>query len=369
MNIPITTNIVGILSSENIHQLINNKDIRATESIHKDQIQPASLDVRLGDIAYRIRASFLPNSSQSVMEKMQDITYHSIDLTEGAVLEAGCIYLIPLMESLHLPKKISCSANPKSSTGRIDVFTRLLTDYGTQFNAITAGYKGSLYLEVSPRTFSIFVKPQSRLAQIRFRIGESKNTDKDIKELHKKNPLIRGYNPNINNGLAISIDLEGHQDTNIIGYRAKHNAGLIFVDEVGQLNWKQYWEPLYRDTPTYLTLDPDEFYILSSRESIIIPPTHAAEMIPFNPLIGEIRVHYAGFFDPGFGYGQNNENDSRAVLEVRSRDVPFILEHGQIVGRLIYENLIQQPNILYGKERYSHYQGQRLRLSKHFQIS
>ena len=365
---PGQTHATGILPAHGIRNMIRDQQIWAVNGqksgVLDDQIQPASLDLRLGDTAYRIRASFLPGVSGQVMQKLETLAFHKIDLTDGAVLETGCVYLVPLMEALALPERTGGFANPKSSTGRIDVFTRVITDFGVEFDKAPPGYKGHLYLEVSPRTFPILVRVGSRLSQIRFRRGNPAHSDAEIKRLHQESALVDGH-ANIDGGLALSIDLAGDKQTGLIGYRAKRHAGLIDVDRVNALPLNEYWEPIYNHGKNQLILDPDEFYILASRESVTIPPTHAAEMVPFNPLVGEFRVHYAGFFDPGFGAGLEGKG-SRAVLEVRSREVPFILEHGQVIGRLIYERLTDRPEVLYGKLLESNYQRQGLRLSKHF---
>ena len=365
---PGQTHATGILPAHGIRNMIRDQQIWAVNGQKpgglEDQIQPASLDLRLGDKAYRIRASFLPGVSGQVMQKLEMLAFHKIDLTDGAVLETGCVYLVPLMEALALPERTGGFANPKSSTGRIDVFTRVITDFGVEFDKAPPGYKGHLYLEVSPRTFPVLVRAGSRLSQIRFRRGNPAHSDAEIKRLHQESALVDGR-ANIDGGLALSIDLAGDKQTGLIGYRAKRHAGLIDVDRVNALPMNEYWEPIYNHGKNQLILDPDEFYILASRESVSIPPTHAAEMVPFNPLVGEFRVHYAGFFDPGFGAGLEGKG-SRAVLEVRSREVPFILEHGQVIGRLIYERLTDRPEVLYGKSLSSNYQRQGLRLSKHF---
>ena len=269
------------------------------------------------------------------------------------------------MEAVNLPERTAGFANPKSSTGRIDVFTRLITDFGTEFDKVPAGYKGHLYLEVSPRTFPILVRTGSRLSQLRFRRGAANHSDAELKRLHEEIGLVNGK-ANIDNGLGLSIDLEGDKETGLVGYRGKRHAGLIDVDRKDALPISQYWEPIYRDAQGQIILDPDEFYILASREAVTIPPSHAAEMMPFNPLVGEFRVHYAGFFDPGFGAAEADGKGARAVLEVRSREVPFILEHGQIIGRLVYERLTDVPETLYGSGLSSNYQSQGLKLSKHF---
>jgi dCTP deaminase len=362
---PGQTHAVGVLPAHGIENMIREKQIWASGGVLDDQIQPASLDVRLGDTAYRIRASFLPGENGQVMDKLSRLAYHKIDLTQGAVLETGCVYLVPLMEALALPERTAGFANPKSSTGRIDVFTRVITDFGVEFDKVPAGYKGHLYLEVSPRTFPILVRTGSRLSQIRFRRGAANHSDGELKRLHEAEGLVNGP-ANISGGLGLSIDLKGDAKTGLIGYRGKRHAGLIDVDKPGVLPISQYWEPIYHGGSNEIILDPDEFYILASREAVTIPASHAAEMMPFNPLVGEFRVHYAGFFDPGFGAGEAGGKGSRAVLEVRSREVPFILEHGQIIGRLVYERLTDVPETLYGEAMNSNYQAQGLKLSKHF---
>ena len=365
---PGQTHAVGVLPAHGIANMVREKQIWASGGVSDDQIQPASLDLRLGDTAYRIRASFLPGETGQVMEKIARLAYHKIDLSQGAVLETGCVYLVPLMEALALPERTAGFSNPKSSTGRIDVFTRLITDFGVEFDKVPAGYKGHLYLEVSPRTFPILVRSGSRLSQIRFRRGAASHADSELKRLHSEQGLVDGP-ANISNGLGLSIDLKGDAKTGLIGYRGKRHAGLIDVDKPGALDIHQYWEPLYHGGLNEIILDPDEFYILASREAVTIPATHAAEMTPFNPLVGEFRVHYAGFFDPGFGAGEAGGKGARAVLEVRSREVPFILEHGQIIGRLVYERLTDTPETLYGAGLNSNYQAQGLKLSKHFKPS
>lgn len=358
----------GILPAHGIAALIREQEIWSTGKIGKDQIQPASLDLRLGPVAYRLRASFLPGPDASVMSRVDDLALHRIDLTKGAVLETGCVYLVPLAEALALSERTSAMANPKSSTGRLDVFTRLITDFGAEFDKVAPGYKGHLYLEVSPRTFPIIVRQGSRLAQIRFRRGTGSFTDADLKRLHDEVGLVDGE-PDINQGLGLTVSLRPERDGAPVGYRARRYAGLIDVDQVGGYEVLDYWEPVFTRPGKGLILDPGEFYILASAESVHVPPTHAAEMVPYNPLVGEFRVHYAGFFDPGFGDRESNGTGSRAVLEVRSHDVPFILEHGQIIGRLVYERLTERPGQIYGSGIGSNYQKQGLKLSKHFRTA
>jgi dCTP deaminase len=354
----------GILPAHRISDLVAAGEIRSEKRIEADQYQPASLDLRLGPHAYRVRASFLPGPQLSVADRLSTLKLHEFDITEGAVFETGCVYIVPLMESLALPADLAASANPKSSTGRLDIFTRVITDRAREFDKIPAGYEGPLYLEVSPRTFPIVARAGSRLSQIRFRRGDARLDDKTLLTLHRQTSLVDNI-PNISGGLAISIDLAG-VGAPVVGFRAKHHTGLVDVDKRGLLDVLDYWEPIPPHRRSEIVLDPDQFYILVSREAVHVPPDYAAEMIPYDPLVGEFRVHYAGFFDPGFGHSEAGGEGSRAVLEVRSHEIPFILEHGQIVGRLVYERMAERPKKLYGTDIGSHYQAQGLKLSKHF---
>jgi dCTP deaminase len=357
----------GILPGHQISELIKAGQIVVSVPTTSDQIQPASLDLRLGKIAYRVRASFLPGPSLTVADRLSTLTLHEFDISNGAVFETGCVYIVPLVESLKLPADLSASANPKSSTGRLDIFTRVIIDRAREFDNVPAGYDGPLYLEVSPRTFPIIARAGSRLSQIRFRRGYTRLSDAEHLALHRKVGLVDGM-PNINNGISISIDLTGAASGpgGFVGFRAKRHSSLIDVDKRALLEVFDFWEPIPPHRRTELVLDPDQFYILVSREAVHVPPDYAAEMVPYDPLVGEFRVHYAGFFDPGFGHSEAGGEGSRAVLEVRSHEVPFILEHGQIVGRLAYEKMIERPKKLYGLDMGSNYQAQGLRLSKHF---
>lgn len=356
----------GILPDRDIAALFDAGALKSAGPLDVDQIQPASLDLRLGTKAYRVRASFLPGPSSTVADKLERLKLHEIDLSGGAVLETGCVYIVPLQESLTLPAGVSASANPKSSTGRLDIFTRVMADRTQEFDKIPAGYDGPLFIEVSPRTFPIVVRAGSRLSQIRFRMGHALLSEIELQGLHARETLVASDEPNISgDGIALSIDLVGDRE-GLIGYRGKHHTAVIDVDVRGAQDLHDFWEPLYSRGKQELILDPDEFYILVSREAVHVPPDHAAEMTPFDPLVGEFRVHYAGFFDPGFGNTQAGGTGSRAVLEVRSHEVPFILEHGQIVGRLVYEHMLSRPDRLYGSDLKSNYQAQGLKLSKHF---
>jgi dCTP deaminase len=356
----------GILADSHIHALFLSGALKSACPLDGDQVQPASLDLRLGAKAYRVRASFMPGPGKTVMDKLDRLKLHEVDLTDGAVLETGCVYIVPLMESLALPSDLAASANPKSSTGRLDIFTRVIVDKAQEFDKVPAGYNGPLYMEVSPRTFPIVVRQGSRLSQIRFRRGNALISEADLAALHVSDTLVSDETPNISGGgVALSIDLVGKEDR-LIGYRGKHHTAVVDVDKRAAHDVLDFWEPLYDRGGRELVLDPDEFYILVSREAVHVPPLYAAEMTPFDPLVGEFRVHYAGFFDPGFGNAGAGGLGSRAVLEVRSHEVPFILEHGQIVGRLVYEHMLARPKALYGADLKSNYQAQGLKLSKHF---
>ncbi|KZM51692.1 2-deoxycytidine 5-triphosphate deaminase [Labrenzia sp. OB1] len=359
----------GILPERVIHAMFASGEISAPAPPVSGQVQPASLDLRLGTVAYRVRASFLPGPKIRVADRLEQLKLHTVDLAVGAVLETGCVYIVPLQEGLALADDVSATANPKSSTGRLDVFTRVITDNGLAFDTVPAGYTGPLYAEISPLTFPILVRTGSRLSQIRFRRGHSLIADSALEEVHKTHTLMSGGNERIGNGVQLSIDLEGDGPGSLIGYRAKQHSGLIDVDKVGAHDPLDFWEPIYRRRTAELILDPDAFYILVSQEAVHVPPDYAAEMVPFDPLVGEFRVHYAGFFDPGFGHVGSGGVGSRAVLEVRSHDVPFIVEHGQTIGRLVYEHMAERPERLYGEGIGSNYQGQALKLSKHFRMS
>ncbi len=282
------------------------------------------------------------------------------------MLETNCVYIVPLLESLALPGDVAAAANPKSSTGRLDVFTRVIADRTRGFDRIEAGYRGPLYAEISPKTFPVLVREGSRLSQIRFRRGQGLLDAAALRTLHEQERLTDDAEADVAEGIAVGVDLAGLGSNNTIGYRAKRHTGLIDVEKRSSHLVTEFWEPIAARSDQTLILDPDEFYILASKEAVQVPPDYAAEMVPFDPLVGEFRVHYAGFFDPGFGYAGSGGKGARAVLEVRSREVPFILEHGQIVGRLVYERMLARPTTLYGTGIGSNYQAQGLKLSKHF---
>ncbi len=365
----------GVFPSQAIKDIMHRGFLKTTSGmpILDDQIQPASLDLRLGKKAYRVRASFLPGRGQTVMKQLEDLSLHEFDLEDGAVLERECFYVVEVEECLKLPDSVSAFANPKSSTGRLDVFTRLISDGAEIFDYVEPGYEGKLYVEICPRTFSIKVRSGSRLNQLRFRrrIGQQdrferpKLSDKELRALHEKEQLVNGT-PTIRDGLNTRVDLKGMDGTGLIGYRAQKHTDIIDVDRPGAYKTDEFWEPIHARSDGRLILDPDEFYILVSKEALHIPVSYAAEMVPIDPMMGEFRAHYAGFFDPGFGAESAGGKGSRAVLEVRSHDIPFVLEDGQIIARLIYEPLTEVPETIYGKDLKSNYQAQGLKLSKHF---
>jgi Deoxycytidine deaminase len=344
---------IGILPSQELRALIAAERIIGEEVIGEDQIQPASLDLRLGGSAYRVRASFLPGPQATVMDRIETFGMHRFDLGDGAVLEKGCVYIVPLMERLDLPPTIAGIANPKSSTGRLDVFTRLITDRATVFDRIAGGYAGPLYIEISPRTFSVVVRHGTRLNQLRLQQGEE--AERGIGE----------GSPLPGDDVAVTVDLAG-DGTGPVGYRARRYADLIDLSRIDHYDPGEFWEAVHPDRSGHLILDPGDFYILASKEAVVVPPDQAAEMRPYDTHVGEFRVHYAGFFDPGFGSAATGGAGSRAVLEIRSFEVPFALRDGQLVGRLIYERLTKSPDKLYGVGIGSAYQRQGLTLAKQF---
>jgi len=362
----------GIVPAQDIRDLIRERHILSVEPISEAQIQPASIDLRLASPAYRVRASFLPGPGVSVRDKIDALTMHEIDLGPGAVLEKGCVYIVPIMESLKLGKRVSGMANPKSSSGRLDVFTRLITDEASEFERVRTAYKGPLYVEISPRAFSIGVRKGDSLNQLRIRRGSPQATDTALRKLHEKVGLVHSDSgaENISKGIAVTVDLRGDGAESpggaIIGYRAKRHTDLVDIARVNYYDPREYWEPILAEKDSGLTLNPGDFYILVSREAITVPPDHAAEMVAYDTLNGEFRVHYAGFFDPGFGFAESGGAGARAVLEIRSHEVPFMLEHGQVVGRLIYERLTDIPDKVYGRHIGSNYQRQHLALAKQF---
>jgi dCTP deaminase len=362
-----------------IAELAQTGAIVAALPFATDQIQPASLDLRLGAVAYRVRASFLPGPGITVAHRIAELKLHEFALADGAVLETGCVYIVPLIERLALPAEIAASTNPKSSTGRLDVFTRVIADETRGFDRVAGGYHGPLYAEISPKTFPVLVRQGSRLSQLRLHRGDAALDAEALRVLHARERLVDRAEAVMDDSIAVSIDLSGTDNhvrslahvangkaSGIVGYRAKRHTAVIDIERRNAYDAADFWEPIPARPDKSLILDPDEFYILASTEAVQVPPDYAAEMVPFDPLVGEFRVHYAGFFDPGFGYVGAGGSGARAVLEVRSREVPFILEHGQVVGRLVFEKMLARPDQLYGAGIGSNYQAQGLKLSKHF---
>lgn len=364
----------GILPGQSIRQMFADGEISSLSPLDADQIQPASIDLRLGDFAYPVNTSFLPQKTKGVFDKIKELDERyddfKIDLRKGAMLEKGRVYLIPLLESVKLKSDVKGFANPKSSTGRLDILTRLITDEGTAFDEVSRGYEGQLYLEVVPRSFSVVVKRGTRLSQLRFR--KSRNSPQPISaeewnQLLESGQVVRSNDKDGQLGdtgmLRFTVDLKG--SGGLIGWRARKHTGRIDLDR-RDYDPMDFWEPIHSRGNASLVLDPEEFYILMTKEAIAVPPDYAAEMLPYDTRAGEFRVHYAGFFDPGFGWTNGKAGSSRGVLEVRSHEVPFLLEHGQTVGWLRYERMAARPDVLYGQDMKSNYQGQSLKLAKQF---
>lgn len=361
---PLPDSLCGLLPDHRLRAMVAAGAIAARPAIEPGQLQPASLDLRLGRRAWRVRASFLAGRGRTVASRLDEFAMHAIDLAPGAVLEKGCVYVVELVERLRLPAAVEAVANAKSSTGRLDLLTRLVVDGGVEFDRAGAGYAGPLYAEICPRSFSVLVRPGMRLNQLRLRQGAAVLTDAELAALHAAEGLVAGGEAVIAGGLGFSVDLMPPPGGRM-GWRAKPHTGLIDLDRIAAYDPAEFWEEV-AGPPGRIILDPGAFYILVSREAVHIPPLFAAEMAPYLAMAGEFRVHYAGFFDPGFGHGPAGGQGARGVLEVRCHEAPFVLEHGQVVGRLVYERMAEPPERLYGAGLSSHYQGQGLKLSKHF---
>ena len=363
-----------VLASQELRAAIEREWVTAGDfRIRPEAVQPASIDLRLGDFAWALRCSFLPDVESPVTDKLDDIAFQKIDLRDGATLERDRPYLIPLIEELALPPEIRAKANPKSSTGRLDVFTRVITDRHHRFDEIRPGYRGSLYLEVVPRSFAIYVRQGLALNQLRLSTGDARLDDADLVALHQQFPLLyvdqhplRETELAIADGLFLSVDLRSGPDR-VVGYRAKKNSLPIDLSKIRAYRWNDFWDPVHPEEGSRIVLEPEIFYLLLSAEGACIPPRYAAEMMAYDPTAGELRTHYAGFFDPGFGYdGRTDRHGSRAALEVRARDVPFMVEHRQPICKLAFERMSATPDVLYGEDVGSNYQGQVTMLSKHF---
>jgi dCTP deaminase len=365
----------GVLPYQAIKGLIDRGQLRAENEIEESQLQPASIDLRLGSVGFEVRASFLPGPNATVKEMVDSLVVDEIDLDRGAILRRGSVYILTLQESC-VRTSLLGRANPKSTTGRLDLFTRLITDRADNFDQVKKGYTGPLYVEVSPKTFNVKVRTGSKLNQLRFFRGISAQLDMSREALRSKarldgENLIYGSDgeprkTKAENGVWFSVDLQARSE-GILGWKAVEHAPVIDLELINHYDPEDFWEPVHARSDARLILMPGDFYILGSKERVSVPPTFAAEMIPYDPAMGEFRVHYAGFFDPGFGYGGGERKGTRAVLEVRSYEVPYLMQDGQRIGRLSYQRLLEEPTKLYGVEGVgSNYQDQGLGLSKQF---
>lgn len=364
----------GVIPSQGLEKAVQEGWISSGDyRIRPENIQPASLDLRLAGHAWPLRCSFLPSAGTTVMQRVEDLALDRIDLRDGATLERDRPYLIPLVEELALPAHVRAKANPKSSTGRLDVFTRVITDGHHRFDEVPAGYHGRLYLEVVPRSFAVRVQERASLNQLRLIVGEPRLSDRQLREIHSHLALlyldgrpVAGEELSLADGLFLSVDLSGPHNR-IVGYRAKRNSSRLDMAAVHSYRWRDFWEPVTPEARGRIVLDPEVFYLLLSAEGVCVPPNYAAEMMAYDPTAGELRTHYAGFFDPGFGYDPAGRRlGSRAALEVRARDVPFMVEHRQPICKLAFERMLEAPDRLYGSDVGSSYQGQETMLSKHF---
>lgn len=366
----------GVLPSQELAALIQQGVIAADIPVAEGQIQPASMDLRLGTKAWRVAASFLPGTKSSVRKKVDELKVYDLDLTTPKVLEKGSIYIVELMERVKLPPNFYGRANPKSTTGRLDIFTRLITDHCVEYEFVEDRYAGPLYLEIVPIHFSVIVRAGTSLNQLRIIHGTPSSPDVDesdtkIEDLDRREKLVYDENSDphkakVWDGLMLSIDLAGRNPGDVVGFKARPNTTPIDLALRAHYEAKEFWEPIIGGPGKPLILHPDDFYILASKERVRVPPDYAGRLIEIDPSYGEFRVHYAGFFDPGFGYGNNDVLGTRAVLEVRSHEVPFQMEDGQVVGRLKYEKLVAPPAKIYGPGIGSSYQSQGVALSKQF---
>jgi dCTP deaminase len=367
----LSSRTTGILPAQTIRELIAGGRLESRLEIAEEQIQPASIDLRLGEVAHRVRASFLPGPDSAVQDKISALGTSTIDLTAGALFEPGCVYIVPLIEELRLPKDVEARANPKSTTGRLDIFTRLITDYGSEFECVRAGYRGKLFAEIVSRTFTLKVQTGMKLNQLRFIRGNPPSHDGPLADLDERENLVYEEDDGpirakIDRGLRISVRLNPERDTDVVAFRARKHAPIIDLGVRDYYDPREYWDAVYAVPGRGIILDPGDFYLLASKEKVRVPPDYAAEMVPYDPSIGEFRVHYAGFFDPGFGYGLSDVPGTLAVLEVRAHEVPILIEHGQTVGRLVYSPMLARPEKIYGAQIGSSYQMQGLSLSKQF---
>ena len=370
----------GVLPDRGLRAAARDGWITGSTPLTDAQFQPSSLDLRLGAVAYQLRASFLPYREAVQTRITQgdftdvDLVIDELSLTSGATLQRGSVYLVPLQESLALPRKVRGRCNPKSTTGRLDIFTRVIADHTARFDEIEAGYRGPLYVEVSPQSFPVRVSTGSSLSQLRLLSGATALSDTALARLYRETPLLfddddRPIAPSrrvINDGLCMGIDLSGRHTDGIIGYRAHANPPVVDLGKVGAYDAQDFWEPIKRPNRDSYILEANRFYILASKERIRVPPEYAAEMVVYDAGAGEIRTHYAGFFDPGFGFGGGDVLGTKVVMEVRAREVPFMVYDGQTSFKVGFERLAGPPDRVYGVGLGSSYQHQTLTLSKHF---
>jgi len=366
----------GVLPDVALRAAVEAGWITASTPLGDEQFQPASLDLRLGPLAYQLRASFLPfrETVQGRLDGDTDLVIDRVSLAEGATLQRGSVYLVPLLELLALPGDVRGRSNPKSTTGRLDIFTRVITDRTPRFDEIAPGYRGPLYLEVSPQSFPIRVHTGASLNQLRLLSGDTAIGDEALRELYRSQPLLYDDDDRpipldrvaFNDGLCMGVDLSGRATDGIIGYRAHPNPPVVDLARVGHYDVAEYWEPIKRPGRDAYILEANRFYILVSKERIRVPPSFAAEMVVYDAGAGEIRTHYAGFFDPGFGFGDGSVLGTKVVMEVRAREVPFLVYDGQTSFKVWFEALRGRPSRVYGVGLRSSYQHQTLSLSKHF---
>jgi len=349
----------GPLVYEDYLSLYNKKKIQSLY-FKKSQIQPSSIDLSLSDECYEIKTSFLSPDSK-VRDKLNKIYSKKINLKTSKIFKKNKTYIVRLNETLHLNNSISGHCNPKSSTGRLNIFCRTILDYCDEYEKIPKNYNGEIFLEITTRSFDIKISKGDKLNQMRLRKKTNNYlNDKDLKKINKRNALIFTNKKNIiENGLRISVDLSN--DNKICAYVAKKTSLNINFSKISFYEIKKFWKPL-KPVNNSLIIEKNKFYILKSREKIRIPSNLAGEMIPYDTGIGDFRAHYAGFFDPGFG----DPKGSYAVLEVKTNELPFILEDGQTIARIKYEKLNKKTFLVYGSIINSNYQNQKLALSKHF---
>ena len=374
-----TESVGGVLTDRDLRAAVSAGHIQAATPLRDEQFQPASLDLRLGPVAYQLRASFLPYR-ETVEQRLtderanSDLVIDRLSLESGATLQRGSVYLVPLLESLALPAAVRGRSNPKSTTGRLDVFTRLITDGTPRFDEIPAGYRGPLYLEVSPQSFPVRVYAGGSLNQLRLLEGPTSMSDAGLRALYAAEPLLYDDDDRrlpiervgFNDGLCMGIDLSGRMTDGIIGYRAHPNPPAVDLAKIGHYDATEFWEPIKATARDGYILEANRFYILVSKERIRVPPAFAAEMVVYDAGAGEIRTHYAGFFDPGFGFGDGSVLGTKVVMEVRAREVPFMVYDGQTSFKVWFERLRGRPDRVYGVGLGSSYQHQTLSLSKHF---